>query len=76
MVTLEMWSKFGKVDLGKGLVQALDMGLASFGQGIPGHNERKTREWPCEVQQYPNQRPLLPRFKDCADCSHIYSLCL
>ena len=34
VITLEIWSTFPKVDLGKGLVHALDMGLAPFGQGI------------------------------------------
>lgn len=42
MITLEIWSTFLKVDLGKGLVHALDMGLAPFGQGIPASQSPET----------------------------------
>lgn len=42
MITLEMWSQLRKVGLGKGLVQALDMVLTSFGQGIPGFQASDT----------------------------------
>lgn len=47
IITLYMWSTFGKVDLGKRLIQALILGLTSFRQGIPGCQLPETwfRRW-------------------------------